>query len=421
MNIINKFKKNYFVEYKLMIYFFGKIISALITLLSIPLFIRWFGEENYGKYVIAYTTFLVFLSAFLGWLNQAVIKYYSNYKNEPDFFYKIENIVFKIAIIGSCILGLTLFFTKQVEVSTLILIILSFIIACFYTNRLIFTQVDYDAKRFVFSEFIRLSSSLIIIFLLKNVFIIDAEKTLFTGILLSFVFGYLYLSKFKLPSSKIFKNNFFDKHIFKNFLIYGFPIGIWMALSPSSNTVDRYVLSSYMGVVAIAQYTAVYDIVFKVFTQLATPIATIIQPMLMNTHNEGNNKEYKKIRNKALLFILVLFLPTITILMVFSDYIIINYLGFKNEDVVKNLKMVILPIALSSLIWQLAILIQRKIEAIGKSYIVTLAMIFVTLISILMSVLFIPKYGYVSLGYIALLVSSLYVFIILIINKKINA
>lgn len=413
--------KKYFVEKKLLIYFFGKIISAIITLLSIPLYIRWFGEENYGKYVIAYTTFLVFLSATLGWLNQAVIKYYSNYKNQPNFFSKIENIVFKIAMIGCGVLGLTLFFTNQVATSTLILVILAFITACFYTNRLIFTQVNYDAKRFVFSEFIRLSSSLLIIFILKTFFIIDAEKILFIGILSSFVFGYFYLSKFKLPSNKIFKNSFYDKDIFNSFLIYGFPIGIWMALSPSSNTVDRYILSSYMGVVAIAQYTAVYDIVFKVFTQLATPIATIIQPMLMNTYNEGDNDKYKKIRNKAFLFILVLFLPTITILMVFSDYIIINYLGFKNEDVVKNLKMVILPIALSSLIWQLAILIQRKIEAIGKSYIVTLAMIFVTLISILMSVLFIPKCGYVSLGYIALLASSLYLIIILIINKKINA
>ena len=43
-----------------------------------------------------------------------------------------------------------------------------------------------------------------------------------------------------------------------------------------------------MGAAALTQYTAVYDVVFKVFTQLATPVATIIQPLLMQNYNNKN-------------------------------------------------------------------------------------------------------------------------------------
>ena len=82
--------KKYFIESKLAIYLIGKIITAVITLLSIPLYINWFGEVRYGEYILAYTTFLVFLSGSLGWLNHALIKHYTLFKDNYLFKEKFK-------------------------------------------------------------------------------------------------------------------------------------------------------------------------------------------------------------------------------------------------------------------------------------------------------------------------------------------
>ncbi|WP_282070213.1 lipopolysaccharide biosynthesis protein [Olleya namhaensis] len=421
MSILNNLKnRDFFIERKLIVYFFGKALSSIVTLASIPLFIKWFGDENYGNYIVAYTTFLIFLSGTLGWLNHATIKHYGEYKDDEDFEIKIKLIVSRIFIFGSILLSLILLLSKQIEYSTLPFIIIAYLFSCFYTNELVFTKVKYKAKKYAISEFLRLSSGFLVIFLIKNLNFLDAEKKLFIGIMVSFIIGFLYISNGTFLPFKKLLNTEFDKSLFKKFLIYGIPIGIWMAMSPSSNGVDRYVLNSYLGAVAVAQYTAVYDVIFKVFTQLSTPIATIIQPMLMNFYNEGNMASFKKTMNKSVVYLSLLFIPVFFIVNYFGDYILSNYLGFKDEQVLKDLKMTIIPIALSSFIWQLAILIQRRIEATGKSYLVTILMIIAILFSAIMSYIIIPIYGYAYLGYVALVTSIFYFLLILFLNKKIK-
>lgn len=411
-------KKKYFVESKLAIYFIGKVISAFIMLLSIPLYIKWFGQIQYGHYILAYTTFLVFLSGSLGWLNHALIKHYSLFKNNNRFKLKVETIVFRTSVLSSVLLCVLLYITKQLSISTIPIVFFGFIAGCFYLNELVFTQVKYNAFSFIISEFIRISVCLLIVFLLFRLTEFSSEKILFAGISLSYVLGYLYQTKLKLPSFNVVKGNHLDIKMLKKFLTYGLPIGVWMALTPSSNTLDRYVLSSYMGAAALTQYTAIYDIVFKIFTQLVTPIATIIQPILMQNYNDKNEVEYVRIRNKAAMYLLILFVPTILAFSLFDDFIIVDYLGFEEEHVINKLKKIVIPIALSSLIWQIAILLQRKIEASGKSYLVTIAMIFVVLTSAALSMFFLSKFDYSILGYISLFSSIIYLSTICFLIKR---
>ena len=298
------------------------------------------------------------------------------------------------------------------------IIFLGFIFGCFYLNELIFTQVNYKAFKFVISEFLRLSVCLLLVYLLNQSTSFSSEKVLFLGVLLSYFIGYFYQTKLKLPNLSIMSNKYFDRNIFRQFLSYGLPIGIWMALTPSSNTIDRYIISSYMGAAALTQYTAVYDVVFKVFTQLATPVATIIQPLLMQNYNNKNTHGYMRIRNKAALYLLILFLPSISMFILIDDFIITKYLGFKDLSVINKLKKIVIPIALSSLIWQIAILLQRKIEASGRSYLVTIAMLLAVSLSALLTIIFLPKYDYGILGYISLITSLVYLIIIYFLIRK---
>ena len=410
--------KKYFIESKLAIYLIGKIITAVITLLSIPLYINWFGEVRYGEYILAYTTFLVFLSGSLGWLNHALIKHYTLFKDNYLFKEKIQTIVLWTSLISATFLCVLLNFSEQVKFSTVPIIFLGFIFGCFYLNELIFTQVNYKAFKFVISEFLRLSVCLLLVYLLNQSTSFSSEKVLFLGVLLSYFIGYFYQTKLKLPNLSIMSNKYFDRNIFRQFLSYGLPIGIWMALTPSSNTIDRYIISSYMGAAALTQYTAVYDVVFKVFTQLATPVATIIQPLLMQNYNNKNTHGYMRIRNKAALYLLILFLPSISMFILIDDFIITKYLGFKDLSVINKLKKIVIPIALSSLIWQIAILLQRKIEASGRSYLVTIAMLLAVSLSALLTIIFLPKYDYGILGYISLITSLVYLIIIYFLIRK---
>jgi len=84
--ILSKYK----LETNFIIYLFGKIISAGAIILSIPIFIKIFGVEEYGNFVFLYTIFLMVFSGFSGWINQGILRFYTLENNHKRMNKEIE-------------------------------------------------------------------------------------------------------------------------------------------------------------------------------------------------------------------------------------------------------------------------------------------------------------------------------------------
>lgn len=407
-------------EFKVLVYFLGKALSAAVSLAIIPLFIKWFGEENYGKYIIIYVTFLIFISGSIGWINQSIIKYHGDYKDRHTFYKSAHKINLQIAILFSLPLLVTIYFSSATySIILFISIGLAFILACRYTSKLIENQAEMKSIKYSISEILRLITFIIFTFLLKNVSNLDALEIIFIALFFSYLFPLFFLDrKIDLKDFNVLKKP--DFSIVKKFLNYGLPLSIWMIFSPSANGVDKYILNYYVGATVLAQYAAVYDVVFKVFTQLVNPINSVYQPLLMNINSKGNKELFNKTLRKGLFYLVLICLPVLLLFYFFQDFILINYLGFNDVENIKLLKKIILPLAISAIIWQIAIILQKGLEAKEKTKLLTFYIILIVFISSLFSMWLLPIYDFTVLSYINLAASIAYLAIIYFTKKYVE-
>ncbi len=397
-------------------YFMGKILTAIISMAIIPLFINWFGEDNYGVYIITYVTFLIFISGFTGWINQSVIKFHDDFENKELFYKKVNRINLSAALLAIIPLLSTVYVNIDTPSFFLFFVItLGFITGCMYTSKLIQIQTELESLKYSIAEIIRLFSFLLLVFIVKFFPFLNVLEVLFFSLFMSYFFSYLFLNKRTLLID--FKIDF---KLTKKFLNYGLPLSIWMVFSPSANGIDKYILNHFLGASILAQYAAMYDIVFKVFTQLVNPINSVYQPLLMKINSTGNKELFNKTLKRGLLFLFLVCVPVLFIFYFFRDFIITDFLGFTNLDTIRVLKKTVMPLGISAIIWQIAIILQKKLEALGKTKLIAGYIVIVVSIGALISILLLPKYNFTILAYINLFGSIVYLLLIFLSNKFLN-
>lgn len=408
------FKTKYKLEFNFIIYLIGKVISAGVMIGSIPLFIKYFGIQEYGDFVLYYTTFLMLFAGSSGWIVQGILRFYTLEKNKEKIRSEINQMVLNSFVISALIL-IGVFSYYDADITLLIIAVCSLFFSLFYTSKITIEQALLKSKNYIITDIIRVSIFLIVPLSLKY-FIpsISAIHTLFLGVLFSYVLGSLWLSKFRIIIPTI---RFREKTRWgKIFLKYGLPLSIWMVFSPTTNGVDRYVIEYSLGTIMLAKYTAVFDIIFKVFSSIAIPFNNIVQPMLIQNYNEKNYSEYKKTVNKSLLYLTLIFLVFISGAILLQDFIICKYLGFCEQSAM--LSKLIIPFAFSSYIWQIAILIQKNLEVSNKTIEMTIYMIVVVIAIVILGIIFVPLYGLIASAYISVFAACVYLLLIIYGTKK---
>lgn len=408
-------------ELKVVTYFFGKVFSAIISLAIIPLFISWFGEIKYGEYILIYTTFLIFISGSMGWINQSMIKFHGDYNGDREKFYvKVHRLSYQMAIMACApLLFMAYISTKEVSIMLVLFIAIGFVFACKYTSKLFENQAELNSLKFSIAEIIRLLVFFCSVYFLKFFIFFSSLETIFLSLFLGYFIAYLFLNK-GLKYNDLILSFKYDKDLIKKFAAFGLPISVWMIFAPSANGVDRYILSYYLGAGVLAQYAAVYDIIFKIFTQLANPINSVYQPLLMKINSSGDKKLFAKTMLRAFIYLSLISIPVFIVVYWFQDFILVNYLGFKDEETLIKLKKIIVPLAISAYVWQVAIILQKQLEAKNKTLIMTLTMLIVVGLFSVITVLLIPKYGILATAYTAVLSSITYLALIILANKYEN-
>lgn len=400
-------KEKSIFEKNFLVYLLGKGLSVLVFLLSIPILIKIYGKENYGNFILIYTTFLMFLSGSVGWINQSIFRYYSKFNDKQHFSDSIITMTIKASIIVGAFLVLIVHFQKTTFLAS-ILIYISFIIGCIYTTKMVECQSSINSRSVTIAEFVRSLSYFVVPICLSLISTDYTVEKMFFGILIGYFLGFLVLTRgnFKIKLIKI------KKKFLLSFLFYGMPLSIWMFFSPSTNGLDRYFVKYYLGAEALAQYSAVFDVVFKVFSQFSIPLDSIFQPLIMRMYNENNRSGIKETMSKAVIYLLSIFAVCLSFFVFMDNFIIKNYLGFNDASEIEMLKKIIIPIALAGFIWQLGIMLQKHLEANNKTIYLAVMMMITTVFSFILSLIFVPDYGYVASAYICLASSVLYLLFI---------
>lgn len=352
-----------------------------------------------------------------GWISQGVLRFYSMEEDKRSFSIEITKLTIKVGVLGGLLLG-GVYIYLQATFITIILAVLAFVFACLYTVFTVELQARFLSKKVITSDIVRLILYFLVpLGLYLMIPTIQPELALFIGVLLSYLGALLMVNDWKIPTF-INSNAGEYKEWSKKIWDYGYPLSIWMFLSPTLNTSDRYIINYFLGPTALGQYSAIFDIIFKLFSQLTGPFNNIVQPLLIDNYNSGDKKSFKVIMFRSGLYLIIMFSGIFLIVLLIKHYLIYNYLGFK-KDVAMNLEKVVMPLLVSSFFWQISVLLQKILEINKKTKIMVVYMLVSMLCGLCITIYFISEYGYIAASY-GMLVSSLIYLSLILINTKRN-
>ena len=280
-------------------------ITLLISLIYTPIMIRLLGQNEYGLYNLVSSVI-----AYLGLLNfgfgSAYIRYYSKYKvkNDNDNISKLNGmflVVFVCLAFIALIAGLTLsFFTKEVfgnkltveelKIARILMIILSINFAIKLPN-VVFSSYITANERFVFLKSVDILRNVLNPFFVLPMLLLGfgsigmALAVTFISIIVELI--YIFYSFKKIKIKFYFKS--FDKHLFKEMIIFSSFIFINMLVDQINWNVDKYIIGRIHGTASVAIYS-VATFFNAFYLEISVAISSVFIPRVHRLVEEPNNK-----------------------------------------------------------------------------------------------------------------------------------
>lgn len=400
--MINKFKTDS------IIYFFGKLIPSFVNFISIGIFIRFIGPEEYGKYALLITLILLIGNVCYGWICQGIIRFSSSkrtHEEKEDFIATVFFSSLYSMSFGIFFVSLIVFFFIKNSFSSITLITAVLFFLFLYTVRMSMAQTELNSHKVLLTESVRvmvvLSFPVVLFYSLK----VDNYKLPLYGVLLGYLIGWVLLCKgdFGLPRKTI------KSDTMKQFWAYGWPMTLWFCFSLLLNVSDRYLIGYFIDLKAVGVYSAVYDISYKSFSLLLTPILTAAHPLVTHMWNSGDRMGTVSTLNRAVRYQFFIFLMTLPLLYLFSPLIVKLILG-KDDPIAAS---IVVPVAVGSFLWQISMLIHKPLELELQTKTMVIFVGIALLCNIIGNVLFIPRFGFIAAAYTTIAGSVVYLALVM--------
>ena len=393
-------------------YSISKIIPGLTGLISIIIFFRLIGAEEYGKYSIIFSFTNLIATFSFGWLNQSILRYRLTYNSSV----KILSPILMGFIFG--IISVTLFvittsiFEFPIIFSNKSVIFLAISIGIFNIVKSTFQSEELPNKVILITSFqsiLMIICSIILIKLYNN----DA-KSLILGI----SFGYLIPI---LPYTKLFTSNVITKKNIKRikpFFNYGAPLSLWLGISLSLNFLDRYFIEYYFGSSLMGSYAGFSEFIIRIFSIVIFPITLAVHPILMNKWNKNKNIHDSLMKLiQASLIQIIIFIIMLIPLSFFKDsffYLIQTMI----PELDNSMNKIMIHIFIGGFLWQIALVLHKPLEIEEQTLIMVVCIILSLLINLIGNIYFLPKFGIVATGYIMIVSALTYIISSILFSKS---
>ncbi len=404
------------IGYNTSIQLVGKVLSILLSIVTIGFLTRYLGASGYGNFtlVFAYISFFAVIADFglqltmvreLAGKNENAEKFYGTY-----FWLKI------ILILLSTLLAFIflLFFPYSSMLKTAILIggvavgisgITGFGSAIFQSNiRLDFiTLVDVITKV--------VTVSLIILFIALKFSFYSIVSTVLLGNLVGLVVTVILLKK------SISFNFNFDKSLAKRIFLLSLPIGFTTFFSLAYFKLDTIILSVLKNAGEVGIYSLAYKTLENVIVVWGFYMASVF-PLLSKFQAGNENDKLNKLFRHSFFISLILSLLIMSISYVFAPFIINVFGGNGFSQSVTALRILVfaIPFLFINNLLYYRFLVKRNMLPI------IIILILGLILNFILNIIYVPQYGYLASSFITVLTEfflfSLLVLAILMQNHR---
>jgi len=317
----------------------GQIFSMALGFISISLMTS-VGASEYGIYVLATSIMGILTLTFFGPLEQAYVRQYFNYSDDP----KSKNIYLKslIKILKLCGVVLivltilvTIFANKLYNVKPIFVLTASLMISF----GAVVTPLNGMINAFRLRKYVAIFQILerllviLVLILLLNYFQKNA-----TALFLSVAISYVILLALKC---KVYKNEYrfvevcaseenvdskIEREVFKRIINYGFPFILWGGISWMQLNGERWVINYLLNTSEVGRYGLTATLLNSTGVVASTIIAQFFSPIIYKHFSSSDSLRLEKAKsliNVQCLATIIIFVSLALVLLFFGDYIII--------------------------------------------------------------------------------------------------
>jgi len=396
-------------------YLLTKIIPGITGLLSIIVFIRWVGPDGYGQFTLLLSFIMAAGALSSGWLNQAILRYFSQDENKEEFPAAIFRGILISFLLGFIILLVGFQFFLDLDIIAFVIAYISFISIILFKLRSVLLQAGLKAKKVAQITAVQAILGLIIplIFLIR----INHYLAIIAGISLAYLLiGYKSIFSFiKFSTNSITSSN----NVLSKYYNFGIPLSFRIFLGLFISFLDRWFITFFLNESITGLYAGYSEIIIKVFSIILFPITLAIHPRVTKLWNEGERKKSIQLVKKGIGIQSGIFLLAFVIFLLFEEQFF-NLSLILIPELSSEFLSLGIPIFISGFLWQISLLVHKPLELTEKPLKMVWAIIAALVVAVVGNIIFLPRIGVIATAYSSIASASVYIIIIIlfVLNKR---
>ena len=403
-------------------YAFSILFTGMVNFIAIPVLKQKTGADEYA-YLNLYMNFLlVFGYVGAGWLIQGCIRFYPKYSNQPAFRKSFLKMTIGSALVTAFVSMVLVFFSPHYR-----WMFIAFPLAILVINlqmvAIAWLQATLQPKTVAAAEVLRALIFLLVIILIKPNGFCNVTIAAWTGWVFSYACSLFFLwvmssrKKLDVELQNQLKPTGQSSYL-TELLRFGLPLSLWMAALYGVFFADRFFLLRYTTASTTGHYSALFDVLLKGIGFALSPLVTAVYPIMVRLYQEENLVGLKNMSSKVLRWQILIALLAITSYLIAWPWVK-QILGIEVEA--KTLFYSGLFILSGASLWQMNMLMQKRLELQHKTNFLLGAILICLMAMLVMDWFFIPNNGFLAAAIIFFCTALLYMSIIIVKHKLTKA
>ncbi len=393
-------------------YLLSKIIPGVFGLISVPVFVRLIGVEEYGRFAVVFPVLMAIGGFGAGWLQQGILRFHPGSESVAQQLPVFKRAILKgtsYSALGVAVTVLPILGLLHLPLRAWIVAVLFCVMQLPYYISLTSLQARLQPRLVLKNEAVRSSAS----FLLPVALLFFTGRRSYELLLLGLGLGYALAlllvrdtsSQQTLLSKTDTSHDSDSSPVLAQLWRFGWAMGVWLMLSQALPVVGRSAIQHYAGYAQAGIYASLYELAVRCFSLFASPVMQAAHPRIMRHWNDGDHAAARLIIRRSIQIQTLMFLPVEIVGIAFAGPLTRLIVGPRVVAPISLFPMLML----GGFLWQIAVLAHKPLEIMQRTKAMLIAMIGIVALEFAGNVLLVPIFGMIAAVYVFLLGAVAYI------------
>ena len=394
-------------------YFGSKIVPGFMGLVSVPIFIRLIGLDEYGRLAVIVPLLMAVAGAGSGWLAQGILRFHPLETDGIGAHAAFGRAVVRgtiASLVVTCLALAAILGGLRYSVRTCLVSVAYCLSLLGYSVLLAKLQAQLAPKSVLRREIVRSVGALTI----PVAIILVARSKPFQFVLLGQAIAYTIAM---LPSLRRSGETLPRKRgvaapmrpeigsVVRQLWIFGWAVGLWLLLSQLLPVIDRWAIQRFASLASAGIYASLYEVAIRSFSFMVFPLTQAAHPRIMRAWNDGQFAQSYSIIRHSIALQFVIFVGVLAGVACFAQPVTRLILGFDDPVAAQMLPVLVT----GGFLWQLALLLHKPLEIEQRATVMLVGLAGVVALNVASCLLLIPRFGYPAASYILMFSAGSYI------------